>query len=286
MQLSAGRSREAAVSFRSAATADPKHPGAYFGLGRALLAQGDTKGALSAFQDAARVAPDNPLPLIAIGEVYSRQGGFDRALASIDKALVLEPDLIAAQLARADVLVASGRATQGMEELERSAAKTPAPASAVLLVKLGSLQQSAGKADAAIASYKRATEADPKMAVAWNNLAWLTAEGGRDLEQPLKWSKRAVDLAPTVPTYLDTLGFIYLARGEADPAVEALTRAVKMAPAVPEFQYRLGLALEKQGHADRALESYKTALKSGRPFTGDENARQRVAALGGKGSTR
>ena len=56
--------------------ADPKHPGAPFGLARALAARGDWAGAIAALDQSALIAPLNPLPWVAKGEIQSRQKQF------------------------------------------------------------------------------------------------------------------------------------------------------------------------------------------------------------------
>lgn len=281
LKMNAGRPRDAASFFRGAVKLDPKHPGASFGLGRALLAQGDVKGALAALDQATRVAPNNPMPLVAIAQVHASQRSFGPALAAIDKALALEPTFERARLARVDILAASGRLPQAVQELESLIALNPGPAGGVFLVKQGNLYQAAGQADAAFSAYQRSVDIDPKLHAGWNNLAWMSAERGRQLEQATVWAKRALELAPGAPNYLDTLGFVYLVRGETKLAVETLTQAVKSAPSAPELHYRLGMALEKHGQVKQALASYQRALSLGRSFEGAAEARRRVTALGG-----
>lgn len=279
MYLVAGRAADAVAAFKGAVKANPALPGAAYGLGRAHLAAKDAGAALMAFEQAAKVAPKNPLPLLAIAELRASQGSFDQALTSVDKALVLEPGLQRAQLTRVDVLLAAKRADEAAKDLERYIAASPGTSSGVLLFKLGNLHEAAGKDGEAFASYRRATEADPQMHGAWNNLAWLAARLKRDLPQAQEWAQRALAQAPGSVGYVDTLAAVQEARGDLAGAEESLAKAVKQAPAAPYLRYRLGQILEKRGQVDRALENYKAALSPGLAFDGADEARRRVVAL-------
>ena len=282
LQLSAGQSADAAATFRAAMAADPQHPGAPFGLGRALAARGDWAGAVIALDQSAKVAPKNPLPLVAKSEVQARQKQFDAALVTVDKALGLEPDFQPARLVKVDILAAAGKLDTAIVEMKRLASSPQGASEAPLFVKLGSLQQSAKRPEDAEASFRRAVAIDPKHHPAWNNIAWRGAEPKTDLDKALSASQRALELSPGNALYEDTLGYVQLARGDLVQAAAAFRRATQTAPKVPDFHFRLGQTLERQGHADRALTSYQAALGLGVAFADADQARQRVAALGGK----
>lgn len=280
--LASGRVPEASKSFRNAIAASPEHPGARFGLGRALAAGGDMAGAATAFEDAARLSPGNPLPLIALAELQAKNRQFDQALASLDRAAKAQPANLRVGLVRADVLVLSGARDKAVAELSEMLKTAQPPGSAHVFLKLGILQQAAGQLDAAQNAYLRAVEADDKIPLAHNNLAWVAAERKRDLDLALKHVLRALDLQPAAPSYEDTLGFVHSARGEYDQAIEAYWRAIRSAPGVPDFHYRLALALQAQGQADKAAASFKAALDLGKPFADQQDAQARLKALSAK----
>lgn len=282
VHLASGRVADAVNDFKGALEANPAHPGAAYGLGRAQAAAKDLPAALAAFEQAAKNAPKNPLPLMAIAELQAHQGAFDQALATADKAVAVDPKMQRAQLTRIDVLIAAKRMDQAHKELERYIAEAKGPASGVLLFKLASVQLATGKDGDAFTSYKRATEADPSLHAAWNNLAWQAVKQKRDLPLAQDWAKRAVELAPGAVTYLDTLAAVQGARGDWAGAEESLKRALKQAPGAPYLHYRLGQVQDQRGNSAQALESYKAALSTGQAFDGADDARRRVAALGGK----
>lgn len=278
--LAERRPADAVSVFTKAAALKSAHPGASFGLGRALVATGDAKAAMGAFEQSAKLAPTNPLPLMAMAELYLKASNPKQAIVLLDKALVLDPQLKSARLARADAL-----ATQGSKDLARSEylamLETAKGSDAALLhAKLAALKQAARDTDGAITALKQAIKADPKFHPAYNDLAWLAAEHKRDLDNGLAWAKTATELAPTSANYLDTLGYVLLARGEKEAAVSAFRRAIALSDA-PEYHYHLGLALQAQSQNQAALASYQAALKTGRPFRDLEDAKRRIASLNG-----
>ena len=62
-----------------------------------------------------------------------------------------------------------------------------------------------------------------------NNLAWIYARQGRELDRALALAMHACELAPEDPAVLDTLGVVYLARREYSRAVGVLELARTLA---------------------------------------------------------
>jgi tetratricopeptide (TPR) repeat protein len=64
-----------------------------------------------------------------------------------------------------------------------------------------------------------------------NNLAYYLAECGLRMDEAVELAKDAVRRAPADPTYLDTLGYVYLKAGRFREAVAPLEAALKSLPA-------------------------------------------------------
>ena len=283
LQLSQGKAKEAAASFRLASQADPLHPAAAFGLGRALVAQRDLAGALKAFEQCSGLAPRNPLPLLAGAEIHAAQRNWDKAIEMARQAESLDPALARSKLLLLDLQAGAGRWPAAQQDYERFAAQGKGEDSAALHLKWGNLMEAQGKTVEAMAAYRKASEADPKLAGAWNNMAWMAAQQQKDLGPALEWARKAVELEPRNFGFLDTLAAVQLAGGDAEAALRSIQQAQKLAPQLPYLKYRQGLVLEKLGQAAQAAQAYQESLKSGAKFDGAEDARKRLAAMGKSG---
>ncbi|MFN7733696.1 MAG: hypothetical protein ACK5OB_17495 [Pirellula sp.] len=79
----------------------------------------------------------------------------------------------------------------------------------------------------AIAYLERSLELAPNQHLVQNNLAWLLSKRTPpELDRALMLSQSAIESAPNIATYHDTLGSIFLLRGEYPEAVTELERAL------------------------------------------------------------
>ena len=95
--------------------------------------------------------------------------------------------------------------------------------------------------------YEDALGIDSRATVAANNLAWILAESGEDLNRALELAKIAIASSPDVPEILDTLGWVYYKKDQPDLAIPIFRRAIAKAADNPNYHYHLGLALLKSG---------------------------------------
>jgi tetratricopeptide (TPR) repeat protein len=124
----------------------------------------------------------------------------------------------------------------------------------------------------------------PEHPGASNDLAWLLADSGRDLDLALELAKRAVRASPPgAADPADTLAFVQLARNDAEGAVETLEPAVAEHPESGMLRYRLGLARAKLGDEQAALAAFRDALED-QSFADAEAARAQIARLEAEGA--
>lgn len=271
-----------AENFRAAVKINGEHAGAHYGLGRALAQSGDYAAALNEFAVASRLAPDNLLPRQATGELQRAQRQYQSALATFDDILKRKPDFIPALAGKAETYAAMGETDQAIASFEKLVATEPKHVESHL--RLGMLYQGKQRWQEARAAYLAATKLDPNLAVAYNNLAWMTAELGQDLNEGLRWGKRAVEIAPKQPEFRDTLAWVYRARKELGLALSTLQEAVKMKPAVGAIQAHLGMVYEESNQPRQALAAYQQAVKLGPNSPEIEHAKQRIKALTSSGA--
>lgn len=274
------RPKEAAESYRKALQIDPKHPGARYALGLASFGLGDLKEARSNLEEASVLAPENPLPHQALGNLFALQKDYGSALGEYARALKAKPDFIPAYLSRGDIFLMQGDDKKAIEEYERSLKKEPKLA--VSQLKIGMVHEKFNRYNQAKQAYDNAIKIDPKFAPAYNNLAWMAAERKENLKAALVWAKKAVELAPDVAEFQDTLGWVYRARGELANAVSALEKASRAIPPKAEIFYHLGIAYSEQGNAAASRPALEKALELNKSFKGADDARQRLLKMGKK----
>lgn len=280
--MAVGRLKEAAEQFKATMAAVPTHPGAAFGLGRALAALGDLPGAQRAFEDSARLAPQLSAPLLAWSEVLGAQRRYAEAHQVLERVMQKAGGSERARVVRVNLLDAEGRKAEAIAEQQRLVAAAKGPDVAPAWLRLGALQQKSGLGDDAEKSYRKSVEADPKFHLAWNNLAWLAVTQQKGWEQAQADVRRALELSPGNPVYLDTLGAVQMGKGDLAGAVESFRQAAKAAPTSPQAHFRLAQALDKQGQARAAVDAYAAALALKRPFAEEAVARTRLAELNGQ----
>jgi tetratricopeptide (TPR) repeat protein len=149
-----------------------------------------------------------------------------------------------------------------------------------LQMELAGAYERSGKQDAAIKEYEEAVHRNPHSDVAANNLAMLLITYKKDpvnLERAKELSERFS--SSTNPDYLDTYGWVLYKRGEAAGAVAALQAALSRSPDSAVSLYHLGMAQASAGQADAARDNLARSLKSGKNFSGMDEAKATLDKL-------
>jgi tetratricopeptide (TPR) repeat protein len=152
-----------------------------------------------------------------------------------------------------------------------------------LQVSLASLYESMNEPDEAAGLYEAALRRNPQADVAANNLAMLLVNHKKDSSS----LDRAAQLASRVaqsssPVFLDTYGWVLYTRGEAAAAVVALRNVIAKVPESPIALYHLGMAQVLAGETDAARDNLSHALKSGKQFSGWDEAKAELDRLEGR----
>ena len=129
------------------------------------------------------------------------------------------------------------------------------------------------------ARYQRVLGIDPNAAVAANNLAWMQAEDGDNLDVALQHAQTAVARLPESAEVSDTLGFVYHAKGLYSQAISAFQTSIKLDPRNPIYHYHLGLSYARSGDAAQAKRSLSSALGLSPSFVVAGDARATLASL-------
>ena len=136
---------------------------------------------------------------------------------ALARAIELDGRNLTAQLTLADLALREGKNTEMIEILERAASSVPE--SADLQNRLAiAYEQNDRRADA-ITAYEKAISLNNDLAMAKNNLAYLIAESGGDLDRALELAQQAKEQLPDDGNASDTLGWVMLKRGVPSAAI-------------------------------------------------------------------
>ncbi len=206
--------------------------------------------------------PDDPKLVQLQGEVALYSGDHQAAEASFQRAIELDPNDIAAYEKLARYMMVTGRPDEVTKTYEAALERNPR--SAKLHLTVGSLYELQGRIPDAVARYEEAVRLDPGLAVAKNNLAYLIAESGGNLDRALDLAKEAKELLPDNPNAADTLGWVLYKKKSPDAAIGYLREAVQSMdpedPQLPVVRQHLALAYEAAGDVQSARDAVEKAI--------------------------
>ena len=199
------------------------------------------------------------------------------AEASLRKAIEYEPSNLGAYAMLGQLYLAQRKMDQALVEFDNMTKQQPKNVAAHTMV--GMILQVQGKTNEAQKKYEQILTIDSRSPVAANNLAWMYAESGQNLDQALQLAQTAKNALPDQPEVNDTLGFVYLKKDLATLAVPPLRVSVEKDPNNPVYHYRLGLAYSKTGDDAGARRELEASLKLNPSFPNAEDARKILASL-------
>ena len=263
IDLAYGRVKEGTARLRRA---DEMAPGNAQVL-RTLLAIDRSEGRLKESADriarAVQTSPDDSEIVELDAEAKLLQGDAEGARASLVRAVELEPRNVTAQLALAELVSRDGDRAGALAVIESAA--SAAPESVDLQYRLAQAYEQGGRVTDAVSAYERAIGLNPNLSIAKNNLAYLLAESGGDLDRALELAREAKEQLPDDANAADTLGFVLLKRGLASAAIGYFEEAAERFPdGALEIRgivgNHLAQAYEQNEEREKALTASRAAL--------------------------
>jgi tetratricopeptide (TPR) repeat protein len=309
-----GRKDEGRKVLDRALQAEAPPPTAFLLFARAE-GQNDPKAAREALERGNKLYP-NTLPFtIELTNVELREGKRDEAVARVRAVATQFPDSPEAQKLLVQTLAVVGqkeeaaklgellqerwpayvgvaelylgvmtRAGRGEEAFQALARKQEAgqlsPHGRVVLARLYTAR---GEDDKAIELLRSALKEVSDLPAAANNLAFLLAKRGEDLQEATELAQEARASRPDSSEIADTLGFVYMRRSLAEAALVQFDAALELASAESAAwataQYHRGLALKDLGREEEAVLAVEQALASGAEFAESQDAHRVLAEL-------
>lgn len=256
--------------------------------------------------------PKDHRGLVGVTETLVAQRRIPDAIGEMDKAIALEPDRRDLKLFLANLDVVAERYDEAIQMLQGLLEKAPkdagllfrlaetyrrkgdlntaldkfrlagqaAPNNTQPLLAVALILDGTGRADQAQPIYEQILKIQPDHAVALNNLAYIKAEKGVDLEEALGMARRAQQKNPNSPDIQDTLGWIYIRKNLSEDAVRVFQDLVVKEPKNPIFHYHYGMALQEKGDKPSAKRELQKALDNGPSKPQEQQIRDLLQKLG------
>jgi tetratricopeptide (TPR) repeat protein len=257
-KLQNGDPANARAALEAALKLNPTDIRALSVIQQSYLVQKNPTMALQKVKEYAAQYPKSAAVQDFLGTMLMGTGEKVAARKALTTALDTSPGLVGTDLRLVQMDVAEGKIEDAHKRLEKVLAKESGNLTARLW--LGNLEIVLGNNTKAIDQFRQVVAFDPRAAQASNNLAYLLAEHGNQIDEALKFAQTAVEIAPTEAAYCDTLGWILYRKGLYTSAIPYLERA----SADPEnvvWKYHLAMAYAKAGDQNRGRNLLNAALK-------------------------
>jgi tetratricopeptide (TPR) repeat protein len=271
---------EARKYLEAALARAPTQPGLLLAITNVDRQAGRTDEAVARLNAVIEKDQAPPAALLLRAHVLAQQKQFDAAEKDLRRLLDASPNFAGALELLVQIYAAQNKldeAAKSFEEADKAGAL--APSARVLLGRLYLLR---GDEPKARAMFERALSERPDLAGAKNDLAFLLATDGVELDRALGLATEAEQALPNDPNIADTLSFVYFKKGLNEPALQQARYAIQLAEETREpqaiFQYHLGLVLRALGRNAEAAEALERALAIDPKFADAGAARQELDA--------
>jgi tetratricopeptide (TPR) repeat protein len=199
-----------------------------------------------------------------MGLIAQQAGKPQDSETAYKKAIEKDPNRLSAHSRLFDLYLRTGRTDEALSSLASLEKKLPSSAGVPAL--RAQIKETQGNIKEAEDNYRKALQMDPNLDIAANNLAFILAQDGRDLQTALGLAQGARKRQPQNATIADTLGWVYykldlpvLARGQAE-------FAVSIQPQNGSFQFHLGEIYKKNSQKTEAIRAFQKAVASPNSF--------------------
>jgi len=262
MQMAQGKIDEGRAALLKANEGRPNHPEILDALHRIDARTGRLEESLARIRAAVAAEPESAKLAMLEGNAALAQRDLAGAEAAYKRAVELDPKDSAAFQRLAGFYRLTNRLDESIATLQRSLEQSPSDAR--LHERLATLLEYQGDTAGAMKHYEEAIGLDSSLGESKNNLAYLLAERGGDLDRALDLAQEAKALLPDNPSAADTLGWVLFKRGIPSAAIGYLREAVAGFSADDErlgiVRHHLAQAYEANEQPDKALETLDEAL--------------------------
>jgi tetratricopeptide (TPR) repeat protein len=237
------------------------------GITETLAAQNRIGDAIKEMQKALEREPQRRDLKLVLANFEVRAERYDDAIAIFKGLLEKEPKSPDLLFKLGETQRRKGDLNAAMENFRRCSQEAPNDTGSLL--QLGLLLEGTGKRDQAKPIWEQILKIQPDHPVALNNLAFIKAEEGVDLDQALTMAQRARQKSPASDDIADTLGWIYIKKNLTEDAVRVFKDLVVKDPTNYSFHLHYAMALKQKGDFPGAKKELEAALQN-KPSKDDE----------------
>lgn len=291
----------------------PNNKDAMHQLGFLAFKEKNYKQAEEYFKGVYNSTPPDIRGMMGLIETYLAQDNYPAAIKIVDGEIEKYPKNLAFQVARGTIAIRAGKYDEAIAYFQKVAKEQNNVHD--LYMRLAEAQRLKGDIPAALESWKKASEIKPDYipallnrattldgvlkrsaearpiydqvlriqpdnGVALNNLAYLMAEDGNELDAALTLAQRAKQKFPNDPMIADTLGWIYIKKGLANNAISIFEDLTAKNPKVAVFHYHLAMAQSQRGDKIAAKRALDNALKANPQKQELEDIKKLAAKIG------
>lgn len=258
LTLRENKAADAEKIFRTLYTPGQENLRPLTGLVEALFAQKKADEALHLLQNDLVKAPGRPSVEMLLANSLLVAGQPDSAVHTLEQMATAHPNLPQVPMRLGQVAVVRGNIEAGLAFFQKAAKLAPQSADPVLAK--AEAEERLGRTDAARQDYQAVLKIDATNLVALNNLAYMTADSGGNLEEALRMIKTASNKLPKQPNLSDTLGYVYLKQKNVGSALQVFGDLAHQYPANATFRFHHALALIASGSKEQARKELEAAL--------------------------
>lgn len=221
---------------------------------------GDCTRALKIAEEGLRV--NSSSKSLILNKIYalSCEGEIESALALIEEKFekTKDDDFLLAGL---NIFIEKKEWRKGEEYIERIKKKVRKDEEFYL--RIGDFYEKMGNFEKAEKALKKALSINPSYGNALNYIAYSWAVREKNLKKALVFARKAVNLDPENPDYLDTLGWVHFKMGQIEEAKKFLEKSFSKKPWEQEIVEHIGLLRIREGKIEEGIEMLQRSIEMG-----------------------
>ncbi|PKM92770.1 MAG: hypothetical protein CVU80_01610 [Elusimicrobia bacterium HGW-Elusimicrobia-4] len=235
----------------------PKNHWIDYYIGLLSLEEKDYETALKHFDRAIAIDKKSPEPHIQKGYIFTIQQNTKEAIKSFKKSVALGANFSDIYFFLAMNYEVLGKYKKSENYLKK--AVTLEPQNSKYRFELGIVYDKLKKQELAEKEFFSVIEIDSNSAVAYNYLGYTYADKNIKLNEAEEIIKKALDLEPENPAYIDSLGWVFYRQKKYDEAMTLLKKASEKLDDAVIFDH-LGDCYFALGDKQKAVDSWETSF--------------------------